>query len=260
MATRFQIIRDATPDIERAPGNLFVSRNDKTGWSINVAIADTCRPTKGCSEYCYGLGGRIVMDAALRRQAENAKFFADRKPWEIRNEAEDVTHVVSRYQDFVRMFGVGDLQPGSVTFISWMAKYARVARPGFRIWVATRKFDLAAGLIDSPNLHVMMSLDATTPQKYVDQCHALVRRGPNWFAAWARRSETETIPDWVSVVFEEHKWGGRRAHRAPEARACPATVHGGASHTDACSRCQYCFNADKRAAGTPLVQIRRRAA
>lgn len=262
MRSRFRVIRDATPTLGPAdvPEHLFISRNDKTGWSINVAIAHTCQPTKGCMEYCYGLGGRIVMDAALRKQAENARFFGARATWEIRNEAEDVVHLVSRRQEFVRMFGVGDLQPGSVEFITWMARYARVRRPGFRIWVATRKLELAAALPTSPNLHVMMSLDATTSAGNVEKTRALTHRGPTWFAAWARRSEDEVIPPWVRVVFEEHKWGGRRARREPERRACPATVFEGAEHAGACARCQYCFDANKRKSGSPLVQIRSKAA
>ena len=257
MLTKFQVLRDNTPTLapDNIPEHLFVSRNDKTGWSINVAIAQTCQPTKDCMEYCYGLGGRIVMDAALRKQAENARFFDARQPWEIRNEAEDVVHIVSRRQNFVRMFGVGDLQPGSVEFVTWMARYARIRRPGFNIWLATRKLALAEQLPTSPNLHIMMSLDASTTPKNVEKTHELVRRGPTWFAAWARRSEDEVIPDWVKVVFEEHKWGGRRANREPEHRACPATVFDGAEHAGACSRCTYCFNAGKRKSGSPLVQI-----
>lgn len=259
MPTKFQILRESTPQLPPSvlPEHLFISKNDKTGWSINVAIAETCQPTRACSEYCYGLGGRIVMDAALNRQAENARFFAARPTWEIRNEAEDVVHMVARSQNFLRMFGVGDLQPGSVEFVSWMARYAAVRRPGFRIWVATRKFDLAARLPDSANLHIMMSLDGTTPPKKLEAARALCARGSTWFAAWVRRDEHEAIPNWVTVVFEEHKWGGRRAKREPDPRACPATVLGGADHSGACSRCQYCFDADKRSAGTALVQLRR---
>jgi hypothetical protein len=260
MVTKFQALREATPRLPPTvlPEHLFISKNDKTGWSINVAIAETCQPTRACAEYCYGLGGRIVMDASLHRQAENARFFAARPMWEIRSEAEDVVHVVSRTQNFLRMFGVGDLQPGSVEFVSWMARYASVRRPGFRIWVATRKFELATGLPDSSNLHVMMSLDATTPAKKLEKARELLERGPTWFAAWVRRHEDERVPDWVTVVFEEHKWGGKRARREPDPRACPATVLGGADHSGACSRCQYCFDLDKREGGTALTQLQRR--
>lgn len=260
MLTKFEVLRDNTPLLapDDIPEHLFVSRNDKTGWSINVAIAQTCQPTKACMEYCYGLGGRIVMEAAVRRQVENARFFDARQTWEIRNEAEDVVHTVSRHQDFVRMFGVGDLQPGSVEFVAWMARYARARRPGFRIWLATRKLGLAAKLPTSPNLHIMMSLDATTAPKNIEKTRELTTRGPTWFAAWARRSEDEEIPDFVRVVFEEHKWGGRRARREPEPRACPATVFNGAEHEGACARCQYCFDTAKRTAGSPLVQIRKK--
>lgn len=263
---KLKVIREATPLIEPedAPDTLFLSKNAKTGMSINASIAASCRPTPACSVYCYGLDGRIALPAALRRQAENSALFGiDDDNWgQLADEAVDVAHVVARQQDFLRMFGVGDLQPGSVYFINQLSSYAKLAKPKFRVWVSTRKFDLAENLVDNKNLHVMLSFDSSTPLRWrTAGLKLLAKRRPQFFAAWVRQSEDETVPRWVDVVFEQHRHGHGRAKREPHKRACPATIHekceGSAELEGACAACQFCFDA-KRRDGTPLVAIRRR--
>ena len=264
MASRFKIIAAQTPEVERELESLFLSKNDKTGLSINTAIAETCEPTKACQVYCYGLTGRIALPGAIVRQAENAAFFSVAEgDWgQIADEAIDITHVVSRQQDFLRMFGVGDLQPGSVYFINQMATYASSRKPDFRIWVSTRKFALAAKLAPLPNLHVMLSFDHSTPPKKLQLGLELIaQRSPQFYAAWVRLTDDEVVPPWVTVVFEEHRVGRGRAKRVPEKRACPATVHedfGGVDHTSACAKCEFCFSTERRAKGPALVPLRRR--
>lgn len=263
-SSRFKIIAAQTPEVTRELDHLFLSKNDKTGWSINTSIAETCQPTKACQVYCYGLTGRIALPGAIVRQAENAAFFsvADGDWGQIADEAIDITHVVSRQQDFLRMFGVGDLQPGSVYFINQMATYAQTAKPDFRIWVSTRKYDLAARLVESDNLHVMLSFDHSTPPKKLQlglgQPHP---RRKELRMALRDEIETERVPSWVSVVFEEHRVGRGRAKREPERRACPATVHedhGGVDHNNACENCTFCFSAERRAEGPALVPLRKK--
>lgn len=243
------------------PARLYLSRNAKTGVSINTAIAETCRPTPGCGVYCYGLGGHIGMPAALRRQRENTAFFRQEDWAQLQLEAVDMTHLVAREQSFLRMFGVGDLQRGSVYFINQLATYAHRAKPALQIWVSTRKFELAAQLVKLPNLHVMLSFDSTTPAKFrALGLKLLQKRRPQFFAAWVRCDAAKTVPAWVDLVFEEHKPGKGRAARAPHPKACPATVDEtlpvAAALEGACAACTYCFNTPRRAAGTALVQLR----
>lgn len=266
LTSKLKVLRDATPVVadDDVPDMLFLSKNDKTGMSINTSITHTCRPTPACSIYCYGLEGRIRMPAALQRQAENAAMFGvDDDNWgQLADEAMDVAHVVSRQQDFLRMFGVGDLQPGSVYFINQLSEYAKSVKPKFRIWVSTRKFDLAANLVDNKNLHVMLSFDSSTPTRWrTVGLKLLAARRPQFFAAWVRQSEDETVPRWVDVVFEQHRHGHGRAKREPHKRACPATIHetclGSMELTGACASCQFCFDI-KRRGDTPLVQVQRR--
>jgi len=252
--SRLVVIRDRTPDLALADAyEVALSTNSKTGVSINVAIARTCRPTKACAEYCYGLVGRLTYDAALAAQARNAAFFAGADKAVLRHEARRVGRAVLKKQNFVRMFGVGDLQLGSVFFTAVLASEF----PELSVWVSTRKLDLARQLPLLPNLHVMLSLDATTTRANVVATRVLVLKNkPQFFAAWARGAPSDRIPRWVSVVFEEHKIS-RRAAWDPERRACPATVRGGAEHEGACERCRFCFDVGRRAEGSPLVQVRR---
>lgn len=259
-----KVLRENTPVIaeEDIPDTLFLSKNDKTGLSINTSIARTCRPTPACSVYCYGLDGRITMPASLQRQAENAAMFSIEEWGQLADEAMDIAHVVSRQQDFLRMFGVGDLQPGSVYFINQLSSYAKTAKPKFRIWVSTRKFDLATNLVDNKNLHVMLSFDSSTPPKWRTMgLRLLAERRPQFFAAWVRQEQGERVPPWVDVVFEMHRHGYGRAKRTPHPKACPATIHescpGSVELNGACAKCQFCFDS-KRREETPLVSLRRR--
>lgn len=237
-------------------GSIFVSHNSKTGYSINTAIAHTCRPTKGCATYCYALEGRLQFTASLGAQTRNTTFFENATNADLRMAARAVGRRVLRRQTFVRMFGVGDLQPGSVKFITMLA----VEWPDLSIWVSTRKLELARQLPLLPNLHVMMSCDSTTTAQNIEATRWLIRqKGSQFFAAWVRCSDEEKPPHWVKVVFEEHHVGKRgRARWKPEPRACPATIRGGVDHEGACAKCRYCFSAKKREAGTALVQLRRR--
>lgn len=267
MSEKMRRLRAATPHVapEDVPDRVYLSKNDKTGISVNTSIIESCRPTPACSIYCYGLEGRIAMPAALRRQAENAAVFALENLGQLADEAMDVTHVVARQQSFLRMFGVGDLQPGSLYFINQLSAYAKAMKPAFRIWVSTRKFDLAEKLVANTNLHVMLSFDASTPPRWLAAGRALLAaRRPQFFAAWVRTVDgpSAKVPRWVDIVFEQHRGGAGRAPRPPHAKACPATVH--ETHPDAveltgaCANCQFCFDADRRAAGPALTHLRRR--
>lgn len=260
MSNRMKKIRESTPVIldDNIPNTLFLSDNDKTGLSINASIRDSCRPTPACAVYCYGLIGRITMPASLKRQAENSALFnIDEDNWaRLADEAMDIVHVVSRQQNFLRMFGVGDLQPGSAYFINQLSAYAKAIKPKFRIWVATRKFDLAARLVDNTNLHVMLSFDSSTPPKWRAMgLKLLAQRRPQFFVAWVRQTEDERVPPWVDVVFEMHRHGAGRAKWAGHLKACLSTV--GKNQPDAtalagsCGRCQWCFDVTKRHKGPP---------
>jgi len=244
----FQELRQATPKPTHLPPALFLSGNSKTGFSINVAIAYTCRPTRDCSRYCYGLESRVRMPASLNRQAENYvrfEYLAVAHQEVVRHEAEVIAYQVRAHQDFLRFFGVGDLQAGSVRFINELALVA----PDLVLWVTTRNFPLVGGLEVRPNLQVMLSLDASTPPALVSEARRIAKERDGAILAWVQQDAGETVLDDVTVVFAEHhratraKWTTGRA----DPRTCPATVADGPEHEGACARCRYCF--DKGARG-----------
>lgn len=277
--TRWRRLIEATP----APlddEHLYLSSNGKTGLSLNVSIAKTCRPTKACRTYCYGLEGRITMPAALARQADNAAVFdrlVDASEEEVEAEARLLAEEVLCHQNFLRVFGVGDLQPGSVRFIAALARVA----PTLSLWVSTRRPDLAAKLLldlstgkeqvihkdvyeVNRNVHVMLSLDATTTAKNAQASRALVRRGKGMvYLAWMQQSPSEKIPKDVTVVFAEHHTGKGWAPwtvYAADPRTCPATLQNGTPHEDACASCRFCFSlATRRSAPRPPRRITKRS-
>lgn len=244
MTTKWKLLQRDTPTPDRAPTQLFLSANDKTGLSINTAIAYTCKPTKACSTYCYGLESRIRMQPALRRQVENyARFeLLERAHGDVvLHEVRVVAALVRPHQDFLRFFGVGDLQRGSVRFINSMA--ANV--PELALWVATRRLELARQLDRRSNIFVMMGLDHSSKPAYIAEARQLIKqRRPQFYGAWVQTDGAEEVPAWVKVVFAEHHiqrrapWTVADAHRL----TCPATIQDGAAHHLACKNCRYCFD------------------
>lgn len=236
------------------PASVYVSSNAKTGFSINTPIDKTCRPTEGCSNYCYGNYGPISFRGAVQRQNENFQRFeylAKASPRELADEADRVFHRVAPERDYLRMFGVGDLTDGAVRFINALAK----RHPKFAIWVATRKVELARKLANLANLHIMVSLDSTTKGEDLHRMWEFVQaRAPQAYGAYVQQRAGEAVPPWVKVVFVQHGPGGRRQGWSAEhrdVRMCPVTVAGGPEHDDACNRCRYCFHSAKREAGRP---------
>ena len=243
------------------PGSLFVSNNSKTGFSINTAIAETCDPTEGCSKYCYGKFGRIWMVPARKRQYENVLRFKTLErstPKNLEIEADRVAAKVSPSQDFLRMYGVGDLTPGAVRFINTLAR----RHPKLKIWISTRKVALAQRLVRTPNLHVMVSLDSTTPgDKFHETFNYVEARKPYAFAAYAQVSKDDVVPPWVKVIFAQHGPGGRRAPWTAgkcDKRLCPASKVNGPDHTKICKKCRYCFDEKRRDTGRATLRISRK--
>lgn len=260
MSTAWTRLRDRLVVPKEQPTKLFLSDNDKTGYSINLPIPLTCRPTAACAKYCYGTGGPIAFPTSLARQAQNWMRFealATASQAEVNRETDRIAGALSYAdQDFLRVFGVGDLQPGSVRFINTMSR----RHPDIALWVATRQWGLAKRLRRSENIHLMLSTDATTLPKDWEAARKLVKtRGKTTFLAYVQQSPEDLAPKDVKVVFAEHKHGGRRGAwtaTKPDVRTCPATVVDGTPHANACASCRFCFD-ERRRTGTPgVVQIR----
>ena len=232
-----------------APPALQVSRNAKTGVSLNVLMHGSCRPTRHCYQTCYGLLGPISMANALHVYGANLarlNALADASSAEITREADRLADACrAAGQDFLRVHGVGDLVAGTIRLINRLSR----RHPGLRLWVSTRKADLARQIVCRPNVHLMLSTDCSTqPADWTAFRQIVSTRRGQAFLAYVQSRADEVVPADVRIVFAQHV-GSARARWAPEPRTCPATVHtqyGGAEHDGACSRCRRCFDAARR--------------
>lgn len=231
----------------RAPvAMLYVSTNEKTGASINVAIAGSCRPTTGdggCSSYCYGCTGRISLPNSIGRQVDNLRVLqglgdapqatVDAVATQLAADIERVT----KGQGWFRWHGVGDLLPGTVRVIEALARL----RPTLVQWVVTRKPELAALLPDVPCVRILASTDDATDATRGEAIQAL--RGAFKQAqvrvSYARLGEPLPGAS-VDVVFNAHRGVKKLQAEQNDARVCPATLPG-ASHHAACDACRACF-------------------
>lgn len=234
------------------PDRLFISDNEKTGCSLNVAMVGSCRPTSACYEDCYGLGGPVAFPYAVRRYGENLRrlaYLATAPQEEVDAEADCVAGFVAYHrQDFLRINGVGDLVSGTVRLVHALA----TRHPELQLWVSSRKPEMIAALPGRPNVHIMMSVDETTAKQDVGAFEnlELVSNGQA-FIAYTRRREDDHPPAFVSIVFEKHT-GPKRAPWVPDARACAATIapehQGSVAHQAACGSCRRCFDPARRTA------------
>lgn len=244
------------------PKTLYLSRNTKTDLSINVPIALTCNPTKACAAYCYGLSGPIAFPLAVARQVQNYLVFdrlATAPVMEVNHEADRIGMLAEYFDaDFIRMFGVGDFQPGSVRFVNALAR----RHPTLHVWVSTRKPGMARQLVRRSNLHIMLSADRTTKPQSLLAMRKLVRRFRGQaFIAYVQQAPDDVPAEDTKVVFANHRPGGNRASwtaKNPDPRMCPATIEGGLSHDSACANCRFCFSTEKRAKGRLVLPVVKR--
>lgn len=227
------------------PQRIYVSENSKTGMSVNTPIVGTCKPTKACSSYCYGLTGPISFKPSLRKQFDNLKRFEYLETVcssDLQKEASRIYHTVRPEHTYLRFFGVGDLTPGSVRLINALS----AMYPDLILWVASRKISLASKLHIHDNVFVMLSVDQSTPKSDLNSFRALIKKhSPHVFASYTQLSEDDTPPDWIYTVFAHHKVGGKRStwsKGTTDSRMCPATIQDGAEHENACDRCRRCFS------------------
>lgn len=223
------------------PMGLFLSDNTKTGYSINLPIAQTCAPTKACRDYCYATLGRIAMERSLGKQIDNWLLLKDltlRDNARARALAQGLLGQAPRSADFVRWNGSGDLIEGSVAVINALTEIA----PEITQWIITRKPRLAAKIVDHPAIRLLLSLDETTPPKTAKALRELPARFKKAAVrlSWVRTPDSGAIPDDVDVIFNFHQMQMRTDPKPRDARVCEATLPG-SKHDDACESCRRCF-------------------
>lgn len=231
-------------DVE-LPKKLHLTKNSKTGISIDFPIHATCRPTavcmgvEGSAASCYALKGFQSFPNAIRAQARNqalVEHLASASIKEVHRVAEALYGDLPRGMEWLRWNGAGDLTPGACRLINtFTARYDDVL-----LWVISRKPDMIAKLKDRKTLKLLMSLDHSTPETTAERLRQLTKKFKVGKArlAYTRTSEDDVPPKDVWVVFNAHS--GKIFNDWPHSRVCPASLPG-TKHEGACDPCRRCF-------------------
>lgn len=241
----------AAQQIPAVPPRLRLSENAVVGVSLNVPMVGNCQgKTAICARTCYAGKGTLAFTGAISVQVANQRrldHLATAPIQELRVEADLLAHgVQAQGLDVLRINGSGDLSPGSVRLINVLSR----RHPELRLWIASRRTDLARKIHLRPNVYLMLSADQSTPPAKLAQMLRLRRKDPRRVRlAWLRVGD-EPVPPEVAVVFREHR-GSFRSSLPLDARDCPKTVplaEGGIAHENACLRCRACFSDAPRGA------------
>ncbi len=212
-----------------------LSFNKVTGYSVNVPIASTCRPTATCLKTCYFAKGAPSWTNSLKHQAavqnlitHDPKAFAERVALEY-----DQLGLT-----FLRWNGGGDLFAESVSVINYLGRI----RPDIILWVVTRIPELAAKIDHLENVFIHFSLDRNSlnrQEKFIQ----LKPRSANYFFSY--QCEPGELPPAnmlgnAAVLFFDnyHPTGSVEGYR--KEIVCP--LNGSKNITDICAKCRRCFN------------------
>lgn len=235
----------AEVDQEPEPTRLHVTKNSKTGVSVDFAVHLTCSPTQVCmgvgdrSAACYALKGFMTFPNAVRHQVRNQRlmeYLEAATPTEVQRVAGALWSSIPRGTDWIRWNGAGDLSPGAVRLIN--AFSARF--PDVTLWITSRKPALAADIKDRKSISLLMSIDRSTPAKVAKLIWQLPERFRKGRArvSYTRVDEEDVPPPGVHVVFNNHQSG--RYQDWPHPAVCPASLSTGV-HAGACDPCRRCF-------------------
>lgn len=213
----------------------ILSFNKVTGHSVNFPISETCRPTAVCLKYCYFAKGPNSWPDSLSHQYQiyaaakaDPVGFAERLAWEC-----DQAGVT-----FLRWNGGGDLFAESLAAIDHLA----ILRPNLPIWVVTRTPDLAAKVVERPNVFVHFSLDRSSASRR-EQFLKAKPLSSNFFFSYQCEADEVPTPQVLAQVsvlfFNDYKFTCDEA-ALPTDIVCP--LNGSHDIREACTKCRRCFN------------------
>ena len=227
----------------------LLSANAKTGASFDFAIGATCSPTKTCGAVCYALrrGAPTTWAKSIRKRVRNVAFVRRAPTLVVVEQLERELRARARYfrrkrgvtLDYVRFCGTGDVFPELVAVINTFAE----RNPTTKAWVVTRRFELAATLIDAPNMFIQLSTDASTLAADLALAHQIVAAHSRAYTSFLR-TRVDDDPGDSALVFHEKRTPGLPS----SPRDCPADAGRlelgnirGMGGT-ACARCRRCFS------------------
>ena len=212
-----------------------LSYNKVTGYSVNVPIATTCRPTAVCVKTCYfACGAPAWANAILHQTKVEATIRADPKAF-----AERVALEYDRLGlTFLRWNGGGDLFAESVSALNSLA----AMRPDIVLWVVTRLPEFASQIDDHPNVFIHFSLDRFSLKRRED----FLRRQPksrNFFFSYQCDRDEQPPAEAlraISVLFFDNYQPTMPVGAFPAEVVCPLNTLG--EIEGACEDCRRCFN------------------
>ncbi|MEK9775481.1 MAG: hypothetical protein VW339_04955 [Quisquiliibacterium sp.] len=212
-----------------------LSFNKVTGYSVNVPIAATCRPTAVCLKTCYFATGAPSWSNALRHQTKvlnslksDPLAFAER--------------VAMEYDQlglsFLRWNGGGDLFEESVAAINYLGR----KRPDIVLWVVTRIPEWAATIEDLPNVFIHFSLDKSSLARQKQFLRIVPRSRQYFFSYQCEPGEVPSIKqlEHVSVLFFDNYDPTCDLRQFRAEIICPLNERTQISGT--CEQCRRCFD------------------
>ena len=212
-----------------------LSGNKVTGFSVNVPISLTCRPTAVCLSTCYFATKAPSWASALKHQG---KVYASLKQNPVLFAERIALEYDSKGLTFLRWNGGGDLFPESVDAINHIGK----VRPDIVIWVVTRIPELAAQIGNFANVFIHFSLDKNSlsrKDKFLS-CRPLSK---NFFFSYQCLPDEMPDPSALGgssvLFFDNYKPTGSLEAYQPEI-ICP--LNESADIRGVCIDCRRCFD------------------
>lgn len=221
-----------------------LSYNKVTGYSVNVPIANTCRPTAVCLKTCYFAAGAPSWANALRHQ---------RKVYDsLRDSPKKVAERVALEYDrlgltFLRWNGGGDLFPENVEAINHLGRL----RPDIVLWVVTRIPEMAALIEHRSNVFIHFSLDKHSLHRRAEFL-ACKPKSRNYFFSY--QADVDEIPaaeavKEIAVLFFNNYQPMADLRGYSPGIVCPLNER--ADIEGVCEGCRRCFDGSAVRHGRP---------
>lgn len=205
-----------------------LSTNKVTGYSVNVPIVGTCRPTTVCAKTCYFASGPSTWPAALRKQWRLMRSIQANP---ARTAKRIVDSAIRKRLDFLRWNGGGDLFTELVECINHAAAISEIPH-----WVVSRKPELASKITPRANVWVHFSVDKTSWGRLLDM-RLMAPPTLQWFYSYQCDKGEPPPPEakTARVIF-------RDSYLLDSPRMkndCP--LNGAEDITGMCRTCRRCF-------------------
>jgi len=229
-----ELLASEKPELLGSYENVL-SFNKVTGHSVNVPIAETCKPTAVCMKTCYFAVGAPSWSNSLRHQR---KVMATMKA----DPAAFAERVALEYDSlglsFIRWNGGGDLFAENVAAINHLGKI----RPDIPIWVVTRLPEWASQIEQAPNVFIHFSLDKHSLDRRGDFLRLKPKSSNYFFSYQCDKDEVpnpRNLENVAVLFFDAYKPTCDLKNYSTEV-VC--TLNLSSDISDVCRKCRRCFN------------------